>query len=497
MKKKLQYLFIVLAATALMFSCKTTPAAKDSAKATNQVKVNSFMKANMPLISEHTLDNGIKVIVKKQNSNRIFTMNVIYKGGLPLLPKGKDGIEALTLSNMLRGSKNYSYDDIMRISFENSSAMSASASIDYSSLNLSTIDKYWDDMLTMFSDAILNPKFDEKQFELVKKATQKSIKEKMSDPMTVLVDSLHQHTFADHPYLAQMNGTEESLNVITLEDLKNWYTEKLTADRMMIVAAGNFNPKKLVAQLNKTIGKIPVKHISIPEVKKLEMTQACYTVEFPTSKGIAYIRGDYNIPSMDSKDYAVLQFINYSLLRDLIFEVVRTQNAACYSVWAGIHGFKTSYGSFTVFKTDKPTLAKTSYDEAIAILASGKAINLKAQGIKTNEGRVTESSGPKYAPIEENLETYKAKFINGFYSDQVTNSAAAAQIAYSQIYYGNSYEYLKFIDKVNAITAEDIVRVANKYLVNGTVSWCILGDKGILSKVDKTKFMEFTGKVEK
>ncbi|WP_038109813.1 hypothetical protein, partial [Treponema pedis] len=94
----------------------------------------------------------------------------------------------------------------------------------------------------------------------------------------------------------------------------------------------------------------------------------------------------------------------YSILDELLFEIVRTQKAACYSVWTNAHSFKAAYGSLVVFKSDKPTVAKLAFDEAIATLASGKTINLKGQGIKSGEGTVSKSSGPKYAPIEENIE---------------------------------------------------------------------------------------------
>ena len=133
----------------------------------------------------------------------------------------------------------------------------------------------------------------------------------------------------------------------------------------------------------------------------------------------------------------------------------------------------------------------------IAVLASGQTINLKGQGIKSGEGSVTKSSGNTYAPIAENLEAYKSKFINGFFGNQLTNSDAAAQIMYSQAYYGNPYEYLKMIDKINAITSEDIIRVTNDYIVNGKVSWMVVADSATLSKLDKSKFMKFTGNVKK
>lgn len=59
MKKKI---FITLCIIVLLFSCKTTPPAP---KIEGLENASSFMKSNVPLISEHTLDNGVKVILKK------------------------------------------------------------------------------------------------------------------------------------------------------------------------------------------------------------------------------------------------------------------------------------------------------------------------------------------------------------------------------------------------------------------------------------------------
>ncbi|AGT43090.1 M16 family metallopeptidase [Treponema pedis] len=491
MKKR--FFIAAIISVVFFFSCETTPPA---VQMQGIETASDFMKANVPLISMHTLDNGITVIVKRQNTNRIFTMNIVYNGGLAMLPEGKDGLESLTLSTMIRGSKKYSFEDIKRISVENSSSMSASAGIDISYLSLSTIDKYWNTMLDMFTDAVLNPSFDPAQLELVKHSANMAIKKNMSDPYHFAVTKLHERSFKGHPYGKEKDGTEKSIKDITIDDLKNWHSEKLTAERMFIVAVGNFNPSKLVKELNKTLGKIPAKQNTVPEIKPFDFAQNVYTENFDNAEGIAYIRGDYVIPPVDSKDFTALR-LAYSILDELLFEIVRTQKAACYSVWTNAHSFKAAYGSLVVFKSDKPTVAKLAFDEAIATLASGKTINLKGQGIKSGEGTVSKSSGPKYAPIEENIEAYKAKFINGFFSGQLTNAAAASQIIISYAYHGNPYEYLKFIDNINAVTAEDVVRVINQYLVNGKVSWIVVSDKEGLSKVDKSKFMQFTGTVKK
>ena len=219
MKKKI---FITLCIIVLLFSCKTTPPAP---KIEGLETSSSFMQANIPLISEYSLDNGIKVIVKKQDTNRVFTMSVVYSGGLALIPQGKDGLESLTLSMMLRGSKKYSYEDIKRISSENSSTMSASTGIDLSWLNLTTIDKYWNQMLDVFTDSIMNPVFDEKELELVKKAALMDIKKRMSDPYDFTVTKLHEKIFKGHPYSIEKDGTESSVSTMKIEELKEWYAE--------------------------------------------------------------------------------------------------------------------------------------------------------------------------------------------------------------------------------------------------------------------------------
>lgn len=491
-RNKCILLALIISALVLLFSCETTPAPQIEGLET----ASSFMKSNVSSISMHKLDNGMTVIIKKQPSNRIYSMRVMYNGGVAMLPQGKDGIETLTLAMMLRGSKKYSYDDITKISFEHSSAMTSGTGLDMSWLSLNTIDKYWNTMLDVFTDSILNPVFDEEQFKLVKHNANMQLQKEMTDPYEFTVTQLHKNIHKGHPYGMEARGTEESIANMNIADLKNWHADKLTADRMFIVAVGNFKPSKLVAELNKTLGKIPVKENPIPEIKPFEIKQNLYTEEFAGSDGIGYIRGDYVIPPSNTKDFTTLQ-LAYGILGDLLFSIVRTDHAACYSVWANAHGYKAPYGSLVVFKTDQPANAKRYYDEAIAVLASGKTMNIKGQSVTGGEGHVSKASGPRYAPIEESLDSYKAKFVNGFFGDQLTNADLASQIAASYAYFGNPYEYLRFIDKINSITPKDITRVVNQYIVNGQISWIVVSDKASLSKLDKSQFMKFTGKVEK
>ncbi|TFG82533.1 MAG: insulinase family protein [Spirochaetales bacterium] len=446
-------------------------------------KPGSYMQANLAAIETRTLSNGVTLIIKKNPANRVFSLKVAFKGGVALTPTGKAGIEAMTLALMARGSQKYSYQDLQRIQYEKSSSIGyTSAGYDWSSFDLNTIDKYWDEMFAIFADCVLRPAFDSSQFNLVQNDFRVIVQKSLADPYNYAVSKLHEKIFVGHPYEEDFAGTPASISAMTLADLIEYYTTTMSADRMAVVAVGNFDADKLTAALNATIGTIPRRAIAVPSVPRREAKPAVYLEKFDKSKGIAYVRGDYPIADIKSPDFPTLQ-LAYSMLNELLFSIVRTDHGACYSTWANAHGFLDSYGSLVVYKTDQPGAVKGWLDESIALLASGKTLNLKG-------------GDQKYAPIAQTIEAYKAKYVNAFYGNQQTNAEMAAQLASSLVYFGDAVEYLKFIDKIQAISAEDVVAAVKAYVVAAPVSWIVVGDAAMLNKVDKAAYLGFTGTVE-
>lgn len=444
---------------------------------------SAYMRANLPTIETRSLANGATLIVKKNPANRVFTLKVAFRGGSAMTTPQKAGIEAITLALMARGSEKYPYAEIKRLQYELSSSVGYTASsYDWASFDLNTIDKYWDQMFAVFTDCALSPAFDPAQFAVVKNDFKVSVQKSQADPYNVAVTRLHDIMFAGHPYAADFGGTAASIDAISLDDVKAYYRDTICADRMVVVAVGNFDADKLAASLDATIGAIPKKGLAVPSVEAYQPKPGLTLHRFDKSKGVAYVRGDYPIASSKSPDFVTLQ-LAYSMLDELLFSIVRTDHGACYSVWSRAFGFSSPYGSLVVYKTDKPGEAKVWADEAIALLASGKTLNLRG-------------GDEKYAPIASTIEAYKAKYINSFFGGQQTNAEMAAQLASSYIYFGDHLEYLRFIDKVNAVRPEDVVAAVRAYVVGSPASWIVVADQATLSKIDKTKFAGFTGKIE-
>ena len=442
-------------------------------------QAQSFYELNKGSITVKTLSNGIPVIIKKNPANKVYNLKVVLKGGVAMLKPEQAGLEALTLALMTRGSEKYSYEFLKRTMYEKSSSISYSAiGYDYSTFDLNTLDKYWKELFPVFTDVFMNPSMLPEMFKQVQNDLKVAAQKSTTDQYEFTVAELHKAMFAGHPYAIEAKGTVQTITALTLDDVKNFYAATFGAERLFIVAVGNFDDTALFKDLEATFGKIQKKNITIPEVPKWIPKADLLLVPFKTARGVAHVRGDYPIAPVTDKDFLIQQFAN-SILNELLFSIVRTDNGGCYSVWANAHGFKNSYGSLVVFKTNKPSSAKLWVDQAIKLLASGKTLNIKGKG-------------DKYAPLTETIGAYKAKYINSFFGNQVTNAEQASQLASSFLYFNDAYEYLRLADKINAITPEDVIRVVNKTLVNGIITWIVVSDQASLNSVNKDNFSKFT-----
>jgi predicted Zn-dependent peptidase len=201
------------------------------------------------------------------------------------------------------------------------------------------------------------------------------------------------------------------------------------------------------------------------------------------------------MPAPDSPDYPA-SLVAFDLLDDILFEILRTRNGACYSVEANVDGATASYGDITVFRTTVPGKVKRLVDESIGVLASGQSmsgnVTVSAAG-KSGLGSATAAQAAAFVPISQALPFYKLKFLTRFYSGQQTNRLIASQIAGSIFYHGDYRHYLLLVDRIGSVTADDVVRVAKRYLVDNPMLWIVLGDPALLKDVNRDDFLRYTG----
>ncbi len=423
-----------------------------------------------PEIVSLTLDNGIPLFVQKSETSSVRALKLYLKGQAQYGIEGKEGIEKLTLSLLAHGSENYSWEEVQTILHEKSSAVGAFADyFDYSGFSLMTLDKYYDEIYDLFKDELLNPSWDEDEFGKVKNSLLMARTQKEADPYSLASQVLSDSFFGDHPYQTDIDGTLEDLEGMTLDDVKDYYATSLSAKRIFFVAVGDFDPAALREQLNGDFGGLPMTGEDfVPAGPLAPLAETTVMTEpFADSPGLAYVRGNWVLPEMSARDKAALE-LGLSLLDDILFQVVRTENSACYSVWANLYDFQAKYACFGVYKTQVPYEVDEMIMEGVDILASGRCMSTSPSG------------DDPYVPIEDALEFYKAQFVTNYYTNQQTNASVADQIGKSYLYDGDPAAYRSESDLWEKVTTEDIVDAINAYVVDQPIMWMVLGGEDVI-----------------
>ncbi|MFA5851307.1 MAG: pitrilysin family protein [Spirochaetales bacterium] len=461
--------------------------AEVSAQASPQAAARSepqFVRDNLPSFFTYTLKNGIPLYVKRSGANRVRTISFVLRGGSLVTPAAEAGWPKLAFSTMARASANYPYETVTALLDATSSSISASSQFEFSTLSLNALDKYFDQLLPIWSDMIVAPNFARPDFDQARSEVELAIQAKDQNPWSVTNRLTNEKYFEGHPYSTNPDGTEISVAGASVESMKTWYAGSVSADRIFVVAVGDFDIQALGAVLESTIGRLPNLRLGpVPLAPPFgrDSPGRLFTEDHDQSRGVAYLRGDFAAPAPGASDYMATN-LAMKLFSDLLFSVVRDKYGAVYTPSAGIRAFSANYGSISIYKTAATDKIKAYIDEAAAVFASGRCVSV-------DPSRPGEEA--KYMKIADALETYKRMFINEYFDAIRTNAAIAGLMISSVVTAGDPSDWVRDIVRIAAAKPEEVRTAFSDYILGGSFTWVAVGDPGLLAKLQVADFASF------
>ena len=244
--------------------------------------------------------------------------------------------------------------------------------------------------------------------------------------------------YVDHPYSIEVNGTEETLSSFTTKDLKHTHSGMLETSGMLLVVVGNTTRGDLESMVKESFGSVSkgsYKTNMPPEVVTSVPTLKVVYRELPTN----YIQGTYAAPERGT-DEGYTMLIANSILRDRVWEEVRTKRSLSYAPSARYVSNFSNYGAIYVTAVNPDTTVKVMINELQKI---------------------------KDEPIsDKELRDKVRQFLTFYYLGNETNQAQANSLAFYELAGIGYKQAAKFIDHVNKVTAADIQKAAQKYMKN-------------------------------
>lgn len=442
---------------------------------------SAYVKENLASFSSFTLSNGIPVYVKRVSESRIANVSLVLRGGSLAAAPAQAGWENLAFRTMVRGSAEWPYESLAALLDEKSASIGSDTQFEYSVCSLNSIDTYFDELLPVWASLLMRPTFTQDDFDQVRSEAEMALQEKEQDPWARAAQIMNREFFADHPYGIVPEGTQEGIAAATPQALAEWRTAHFSADRMMIVAVGNFGAEALRAPLEREFGSIPRmgsgRATRAPEFSGASAGKLL-TEAFPQSRNVAYLRGDFPAPSPDAASFMPAN-VAMKMFSDLLFAIVRDKYGATYTPGAYIRAFGANYGSVTIYKTSATAAIKSYIDEAIALFAGGKCVSVDP----TRAG-----DEAKFMAIPDALAAYKAMYANSHFESVRTSASVAGLIIQSAVTRGDPMAWVDDAARIGAVRADEVAQAFKDAILSGRISWVAVGDGALLDKMDPRDF---------
>src|SRR3989337_2537923 len=220
------------------------------------VTITSFSYPSAEEKPKEFIVNGLKVILKP-SIKEIISVRLFIKGGTANYSKEKEGIESLALSVAAEGgTKNMTRTEFATAAEKMGTTIGYSTSFDYSEINMSCVNSYWSQSWKLFADVIISPRFEAKDFELIKSQAIAQAKQAEANPDEHLRNRSMENAFSNQNYSKVPRGTVKSLEKITLENLISHFKSIIAKQNCFLVIVGNLTETDIKEKITTAFGSL-------------------------------------------------------------------------------------------------------------------------------------------------------------------------------------------------------------------------------------------------
>lgn len=471
MKKFIKYTFL-----ACLLGLLTVPMQAQDDFRSSAPKPGPARKIELGKSEQFTLKNGLEVIVVENHKLPRISAQVFVN--VPVASEGdKAGVSQLAGQVLETGTKNRTKTEIdQSIDFIGASINSNANGVAGSGLS-----RHTETIIELMADIILNPSFPEEEFDKLKNQTLSGITIGKDDPgqMSANVSSVATYG-ADHPY--GEIPTEESISLTTIEDCKQYYNHYFHPNLSYLVFVGDITPKQARQLAEKYFGGWKKQFVAR---ESLDMPQApeANQVHFVTKPGavqsvvnITY-PVDFKPGSEDAIKVNILNQIFGGSFFGRLFKNIREDKGYSYGAYSSISSDR-EVGSFSANANVRNEVTDSAIVEFLHEMK-----------------RITSE------PVtDEELQTAK-NMIMGSFARQMEQPSTIARFALNVARYKlPANYYATYLERLDAITKEEILEVAKKYIRPEQANIVVVGDKETAEKLkpfsagEKLKYYDGQGK---
>jgi zinc protease len=394
-------------------------------------------------LQRFALSNGMILLVQQKAGTPTVAASLYFKGGRIHENSSNAGITQLMARTMRRGTATRDDDAINREIEFLGTQLGLVVEEDYFGFSFDVLRRHFGGALSILSDVMLNPTFPIEGVEEERRLQVASIRRAHDSSSERPFLLFNEAFYGPHPYALPSSGFISTVQSFDAERLRAWYRSVVVADAALAVVVGDVDANEVRELFEQELGSLKKSsHIRPPVPEFLPPTAIRETAELRDRKQSAVVVGFPAVPPQHP-DWIPLRLLGSvtSGLAGTFFAELRGKRSLAYTVYAGEASRETA-GAFVGYiasDASKETAAKEG------LIAEMRRLSSDGFG-------------------ETELERAKSYVAGTMLIRLQTNSAFAGEIAENYLYALGTDFTERFLERVRALTVEELKGVAERYL---------------------------------
>ena len=405
-------------------------------------------------IKEITTDTGIEAWLVEEHSIPFVALEILFRGGSVIDPEDKLGATSLMGALLDEGAGELDARAFAKARDE--LAVSISSRVDRDSLSISAkfLTENRDESLALLRSVLTEPRFDPDAIERVRAQILSSLQSDMKDPQALASKAVDALLYAGHPYAHPVDGTIETMTALTRDDLIAAHQRAMTRDGIYVSAVGDITAEELSSLLDALLADLPESQPSLPETVDPNLPGGVMVIGFETPQTV--VRFAQPGLQRDHPDFFAAFILNHILggggFESRLMTEVREKRGLTY----GIYSYLSDPAYSQVWAGGTAT-ANDSVAETVAVIRA-EWERLRDEGVSAEE--------------LQDAKTY----LTGSYPLRFEGNSRIANIAVGMQFDDMPADYIATRnDKVEAVTLEQINRVAREWLDPEQLTFVLVG----------------------
>jgi predicted Zn-dependent peptidase len=404
------------------------------------------------MVVREVLDNGLRLITESMPHVRSVTLGVWLTRGSRHENDERGGIAHFVEHMLFKGTGTRSAEDIAQAIDSIGGQLDAFTAKEYASYYIKVLDEHVPLAVDLLTDIVRRPAFAADEIEREKKVILEEIKMVEDTPDDLVHELFTQHFWQGHPLARPILGSRETVEALNRETVLGYFDGAYVAPNIVISAAGNLEHGAVRDLVEQAFGDLSssgepfgeerptVSPQVVTRAKELEQSHLCLgTNSYPQSHDDRYVS-------------YILNTVLGGSMSSRLFQNIREKRGLAYAVFSGLSAYRDA-GNITIY-------AGCAND------AVGEVIDLCVEELK----------GMKRAPVADS-ELRRAKdHLKGSLMLSLENTASRmSHLARQEIYFERHFGLDETLAGVEAVTPEDIQRVAADLFSNGSLAATVVG----------------------